>query len=63
RLDRVYDSSAARRALDWRPRHDFRTVLARIAGGGSVLSPLAREIGIKGYHRDRYADGLYPVSE
>jgi nucleoside-diphosphate-sugar epimerase len=49
-LDRVYDSTKARRELGWEPRHDFATVLER-ARGGDIRSPLAREIGAKGYHR------------
>ena len=57
-IDRVYDNTRARTELGWRPRHDFRSVLER----GDIRSPLAREIGIKGYHGDSYADGLFPVS-
>ena len=50
-LDRVYDNARAREALGWRPRHDFATVVARAAeSGGEIRSPLAHEIGAKGYH-------------
>ena len=51
-LDRVYDNARARAELGWQPRHDFATVLARIAGGGELSSPLARAIGYKGYHAE-----------
>jgi len=50
-LDRVYDNERARRLLGWRPRHDFRSALAAVASGGDWRSPLAREVGAKGYHR------------
>ncbi|KGI79038.1 NAD-dependent epimerase/dehydratase family protein [Oleiagrimonas soli] len=60
-LDRVYDNALAREALDWRPREDFATVLARVQGGGEVLGPMARRLGIKGYHGAAYRDGRYPV--
>ncbi|WP_315756492.1 MULTISPECIES: NAD(P)-dependent oxidoreductase [unclassified Bradyrhizobium] len=49
-LDRVYVNDKARHELGWRPRHDFRAVLARIASGGNIASPLAQVIGSKGYH-------------
>jgi UDP-glucose 4-epimerase len=49
-LDRVYDNARARADLGWRPRHDFAAVVER-ARGGDILSPLAREIGAKSYHR------------
>jgi len=49
-LDRVYDNTRARLELGWRPRHDFATVLARVRDTGDTRSPLARAIGIKGYH-------------
>lgn len=51
-LDRVYDNARARAALGWRPRHDFASVLARVAGGGELQSRLALDVGYKGYHRE-----------
>lgn len=51
-LGRVYDNAAARRALDWTPKHDFRSMLARVAGGKPPASDLALQIGAKGYHRE-----------
>ncbi len=50
-LDRVYDSRRAVAALGWRPRHDFAHVLACLGRGEDFRSPLARAIGVKGYHR------------
>ncbi len=50
-LDRVYVNERARTVLGWRPRHDFRSTLARVAAGEDFRSPLARAIGAKGYHR------------
>jgi nucleoside-diphosphate-sugar epimerase len=60
-IDRVYDNARAREELGWEPRHDFRSVVQRLAAGGGVLSPLAQRIGAKGYHREVFADGPYPV--
>jgi UDP-glucose 4-epimerase len=59
-IDRVYDNASARADLGWRPRHDFATALER-ARTGDIQSPLARAIGVKGYHGDAHADGVYPV--
>lgn len=50
-LDRVYDNAKARRELGWQPRHDFASVVARLAAGGDLRSELARAVGSKGYHR------------
>ena len=60
-IDRVYVNARARTELGWRPRHDFAAVIARLASGGTVASPLAREIGAKGYHAGTFAEGPYPV--
>lgn len=50
-LDRVYVNQRAREALDWTPRHDFRSALRRLRQGEDWQSPLAIAIGRKGYHR------------
>jgi len=60
-LDRVYVNARARGALDWRPRYDFRHVLDCLREERDFRSPLAREIGSKGYHGAAFPDGLYPV--
>jgi UDP-glucose 4-epimerase len=62
RLDRVYDNAAARAGLGWRPRHDFDHVLACLAEGRDVRSPLARAVGAKGYHAEAFDEGPYPVA-
>lgn len=36
-------------------------VVARLAAGGDVMSPLARAVGAKGYHAEAFAEGPYPV--
>jgi UDP-glucose 4-epimerase len=61
-FDRVYDNARARNELGWQPRIDFAAVLATLAAGGDLRGALAAEIGVKGYHGDDYADGLYPVA-
>jgi UDP-glucose 4-epimerase len=60
-LDRVYANDSARRELNWRPRHDFAAVIARLSAGGEWRSPLAQQIGAKGYHTEVFADGPFPV--
>jgi nucleoside-diphosphate-sugar epimerase len=60
-LDRVYVNSRAREELGWRPRFDFRHVLDRLQRGEDVFSPVARAVGIKGYHPQSFDDGPYPV--
>jgi nucleoside-diphosphate-sugar epimerase len=49
-LDRVYVNERARRDLGWAPRLDFRGAVDLAATDGDPRSPLAREIGAKGYH-------------
>ncbi len=49
-IERVYVNDAARAALDWSPRFDFRTVLDGVAAGRDPRSELALRIGAKGYH-------------
>ena len=60
-LDRVYDSSLAMRELGWQPRYDFQHVLECLKQGLDFRSPLAREVGSKGYHSEVFAEGPYPV--
>ena len=60
-IDRVYVNYRAREELGWRPRFDFRHVLDRLQRGEDVFSPLARAVGIKGYHPQSFEDGPYPV--
>jgi len=60
-IDRVYDNARARRDLGWQPRYDFAKVLELIESEGVAGSPLARLIGSKGYHADRFTEGPYPV--
>lgn len=60
-IDRVYDSAKARRELAWSPQYDFARVLDQVSKGEPIGSPLAREVGSKGYHDTIFADGPYPV--
>ncbi|MGH7023852.1 MAG: NAD-dependent epimerase/dehydratase family protein [Caulobacteraceae bacterium] len=50
-IGRVYAAGAAQAALGWRPKHDFRSMLARVATGKPPMSELALAVGSKGYHR------------
>ncbi|HEY6399050.1 MAG TPA: NAD(P)-dependent oxidoreductase [Solirubrobacteraceae bacterium] len=58
-IERVYVNERARRDLGWSPRYDFGHALDRLREGGDPRSPLAREIGAKGYHS--VSTGVYTV--
>jgi UDP-glucose 4-epimerase len=58
-IERVYVNERARRDLGWEPRYDFRLALDRLAAGEDPRSPLAVQIGAKGYHAE--STGPYTV--
>jgi nucleoside-diphosphate-sugar epimerase len=58
-IERVYVNELARVELGWKPRYDFRYALDRLAAGEDPRSPLALEIGAKGYHAQSH--GVYTV--
>ena len=60
-VDRVYVNRRALDDLGWRPRIDFRQALDALRAGRDVFSPLARVVGIKGYHSETFEEGPYPV--
>jgi len=60
-IDRVYVNERARNDLGWKPRYDFRYVLDKLKAGADPRSPLAREVGSKGYHSETFAEGPFPV--
>jgi UDP-glucose 4-epimerase len=60
-IDRVYDNSKARSVLGWTPRHDFASTIARLREGADPRSHLARVVGAKPYHTERFEQGPYPV--
>lgn len=60
-IERVYVNRRAREVLGWQPRFDFAHVLARLQAGDGVASALAREVGVKGYHDEKFTEGPYPV--
>jgi len=60
-IDRVYVNGLARDELGWRPRYDFAFLVGRLKADEDVRSPLAKLIGSKGYHTERFAEGPYPV--
>ena len=61
-IERVYVNERARRELGWQPRYDFAAALARLRAGEYSRSPLARAVGSKGYHAERFGDEPYPVA-
>jgi nucleoside-diphosphate-sugar epimerase len=60
-IDRVYVNRRAREELGWRPRFDFQHILDCLQGEEDIFSPLARAVGSKGYHAERFDEGPYPV--
>ncbi len=60
-IDRVYVNERARRELGWQPKYDFGFVVERLKAGEDFRSPLACQIGSKGYHSEDFAEGPYPV--
>jgi UDP-glucose 4-epimerase len=60
-LDRVYSNARARHELGWRPGTDFASVIERVAAGRSMETPLAEQVGRKGYHGEAFPDGIYPL--
>jgi UDP-glucose 4-epimerase len=60
-IERVYVNDRARHELGWQPRYDFAYILGRLAAGDDPQSPLARLVGSKGYHDQRFAEGPYPL--
>ena len=61
-IDRVYVNDRARRELDWKPKYDFRHVVASLNRGIDFRSPLAKAIGSKGYHPNAAAGRSYPFT-
>lgn len=61
-IGRVYVSERARKELAWQPKYDFARIIDLLKAGNDPFSPLAREVGSKGYHDREFADGPYPVS-
>jgi UDP-glucose 4-epimerase len=61
-IDRVYVNERAVQELGWRPRYDFLHVLKCMREGYDFRSPLAREVGSKGYHSTVFAEGPYPLA-
>jgi len=60
-IDRVYVNERARDELGWRPRYDFASIIDRLRADEDFRSPLARLVGSKGYHAEKFAAGPYPV--
>ena len=61
-MERVYVNERARNDLGWRPKYDFRHVLDCLQRGVDPRSALARAIGSKGYHAEKFTDGPFPVA-
>jgi UDP-glucose 4-epimerase len=60
-IGRVYVNERIRNELGWKPRYDFKFVIDRLTAGEDLKSPLARLIGSKRYHAERFVEGPYPT--
>jgi UDP-glucose 4-epimerase len=60
-IDRVYVNDLAVSELGWRPKYDFQHVIDSLRSGADFRSPLACEVGSKGYHSTVFDVGPYPV--
>jgi UDP-glucose 4-epimerase len=60
-LDRVYVNERARTELGWQPKYDFKYMLERIKHRQDLRSQLAVQVGVKGYHAEKFNEGPYPV--
>lgn len=60
-IDRVYVNKRAREELGWQPQYDFARVIGQLAADDAPGSDLARLVGAKGYHSQRFDCGPYPV--
>ena len=60
-IDRVYVNDLARKELGWEPLYDFKHVLTSLTNNEDPRSPLARQIGSKGYHDQTFIEGPYPL--
>jgi UDP-glucose 4-epimerase len=61
-IERVYVNGRARKDLGWSPLYDFRHVLDSLKAGADPRSALARAVGSKGYHAQKFSEGPYPVA-
>jgi UDP-glucose 4-epimerase len=61
-IGRVYDNALARRELGWRPKWDFAAIVGRLRETGDIRGPLAKAVGAKGYHAERFEGAPYPVA-
>ncbi|MCS3799121.1 NAD-dependent epimerase/dehydratase family protein [Niastella sp. OAS944] len=60
-LDRVYVNERARNELGWQPKYDFKYIIEQIRSSNDLRSRLAAQIGVKGYHAEKFNEGPYPV--
>jgi nucleoside-diphosphate-sugar epimerase len=49
-IDRVYVNDKARLDLGWNPVYNFEYIVKQLQAGNELTSPLAKAIGVKGYH-------------
>lgn len=61
KIDRVYVNQKARKVLGWEPKYTFKYALDCLKNDVESGSELARLVGSKGYHSQKFQGGFYPV--
>ena len=61
-IDRVYDNALARQRARVAAEMGLRGHCETPRNGGDIRGPLARQIGAKGYHAERFEGAPYPVA-
>jgi nucleoside-diphosphate-sugar epimerase len=61
KIGRVYVNDKARKELGWNPKYDFQNVLSCIRKGNDFRSRLSLHVGSKGYHKEKFSEGPYPI--
>lgn len=62
-IERVYVNEKVRTDLGWEPQYNFDHVLRCLQKNINFNSDLARAVGSKGYHNEKFTEGPYPVRE
>jgi len=63
KIGRVYVNEKARIELGWQPKYDFQYVLDCLRKDQDFRSPITHQIGRKGYHKETFEDGPFPIED
>ncbi len=63
KINRVYINDKARKELGWKPKYDFEYILNCLKENRNFQSQLSIDVGLKGYHDQKFEGEPYPVNE